>query len=98
MRGWLGYTAKANPIAEQIFAYRKLEHHIANYRKILILSFDEKSGEIFQNLRKHYPRLGVMDLKTAAIVIANQATLLTRNTKDFGPIINLSIEDWTLNS
>ena len=96
MRGWLGYTAKMSPIADQISAYRKLEHHIHNYRKILILSFDEKAGAIFQTLRKQYPRLGVMDLKIAAIVMANQATLLTRNTKDFGQITNLSIEDWTI--
>jgi tRNA(fMet)-specific endonuclease VapC len=36
-----------------------------------------------------------MDLKIAAIAIANQSTLLTRNIKDFSQISNLSIEDWT---
>jgi tRNA(fMet)-specific endonuclease VapC len=95
MRGWLSYTAKTSSIAEQIAAYQKLERHIANYRKILVLSFDEKAGEVFQNLRKQYPRLGTMDLKIAAIALANQSTLLTRNTKDFDQIRNLSIEDWT---
>jgi tRNA(fMet)-specific endonuclease VapC len=95
MRGWLSYTAKTNIIAEQIAAYQKLERHISNYRKILVLSFDEKAGAIFQNLRKQYPRLGSMDLKIAAISIANQSTLLTRNTRDFSQILNLSIEDWT---
>jgi tRNA(fMet)-specific endonuclease VapC len=95
MRGWLSYTAKTNIIAEQIAAYQKLERHIANYRKILVLSFDEKAGEVFKDLRKEYPRLGKMDLKIAAITIANQSILLTRNTKDFSQIANLSIEDWT---
>lgn len=95
MRGWLSYTAKTSIIAKQIAAYQKLERHIANYRKILVLSFDEKAGAIFQNLRKQYPRLGSMDLKIAAIAIANQSTLLTRNTRDFSQILNLSIEDWT---
>jgi tRNA(fMet)-specific endonuclease VapC len=95
MRGWLSYTAKTSSIAEQIAAYQKLERHIANYRKILVLSFNEKAGEVFQNLRKQYPRLGTMDLKIAAISMANQSILLTRNTKDFGQIRNLSIEDWT---
>ena len=95
MRGWLSYTAKTNTIAEQIAAYQKLERHIANYRKILVLSFDEKAGEIFQTLRKQHPRLGTMDLKIAAIAIANQSTLLTRNTKDFSQISNFCIEDWT---
>ncbi|MCY7272962.1 MAG: type II toxin-antitoxin system VapC family toxin [Phormidesmis sp. CAN_BIN44] len=95
MRGWLSYTAKATPVIEQIAAYQKLERHIANYRKILVISFDEKAGEAFQTLQTQHPRLGTMNLKIAAIVIVNQATLLTRNTKDFGQIKNLAIEDWT---
>jgi tRNA(fMet)-specific endonuclease VapC len=95
MRGWLSYTAKTSIIAEQIAAHQKLERHIANYRKILVLSFAEKAGEVFNTLRKQYPRLGTMDLKIATIAIANHSILLTRNTKDFGQISNLSIEDWT---
>jgi tRNA(fMet)-specific endonuclease VapC len=95
MRGWLSYTAKTSIIAEQIAAYQKLERHIANYRRILVLSFDEKAGEVFHNLRKQYPRLGTMDLKIASIAISNQSTLLTRNTRDFSQITNLPIEDWT---
>jgi tRNA(fMet)-specific endonuclease VapC len=39
--------------------------------------------------------LSYMDLKIAAIAIVNQSTLLTRNSKDFSQIRNLSIEDWT---
>ena len=36
-----------------------------------------------QQLRKQYPRLDTMDLKIAAIVLTHDATLLTRNQKDF---------------
>ncbi len=96
MRGWLSYTAKSNRIADQIAAYRKLERHLANYRKIQVLSFDEKAGGIFQTLRTQHPRLGSMDLKIAAIALSHQAILLTRNIKDFSPISTLSIEDWTI--
>lgn len=95
MRGWLAYIAKADSIEGQIAAYRKLENQLVNYRSIVVVSFDERAGQIFQNLRKSYPRLGSMDLKIAAIALANQATLLTRNLKDFGQIENLPVEDWT---
>jgi tRNA(fMet)-specific endonuclease VapC len=36
-----------------------------------------------------------MDLKIAAIVLAHDATLLTRNQKDFSQIQGLKIEDWS---
>jgi tRNA(fMet)-specific endonuclease VapC len=35
-----------------------------------------------------------MDLKIAAIAITEQATLLTRNHRDFGQITALQSEDW----
>lgn len=60
-----------------------------------VISFDDRSGVIFEELRKRYPRLGTMDLKIAAITIVHDAILLTRNFKDFGQIEGLHIEDWT---
>ena len=36
-----------------------------------------------------------MDLKIAAIVLANDATLLTRNLGDFRKVPDLKAEDWT---
>jgi tRNA(fMet)-specific endonuclease VapC len=35
-----------------------------------------------------------MDLRIAAIAIANQMTLLTQNTVDFERIPGLQIDDW----
>ena len=35
-----------------------------------------------------------MDLKIAAIVIANEASLLSRNLMDFSKIPGLKVEDW----
>jgi len=39
-----------------------------------------------------------MDLKIAAIVLAQNATLLTRNLSDFRKVPRLKVEDWTLPS
>ena len=35
-----------------------------------------------------------MDLKIASIALANDSTLLTRNTNDFQRVPGLRIEDW----
>jgi tRNA(fMet)-specific endonuclease VapC len=43
MRGWLSYIAKANSIEAQVVAYRRLEKHLANYRTIPIVGFDDQN-------------------------------------------------------
>ena len=37
-----------------------------------------------------------MDLKIAAIVLASNATLLTKNSSDFRKVPGLAVADWTL--
>lgn len=35
-----------------------------------------------------------MDLRIACIALAHDATLVTRNTKDFAHVPNLKVENW----
>lgn len=95
MRGWLSYIAKAQTDEQQVEAYSQLKRQLENYCIIPILEFDKQAVQEFQRLRKAYPRLGTMDLKIAAIALANRTILLTRNSTDFGKIAGLPIEDWT---
>jgi tRNA(fMet)-specific endonuclease VapC len=95
MRGWMAYLGRARTIAAQFDAYGRLLQHLNNYREIALLAFDEVAAAEFQRLKKLRPRLAAMDLKIAAIVLSNNATLLTRNRQDFGQIPDLKIEDWT---
>ncbi|UKO97728.1 type II toxin-antitoxin system VapC family toxin [Nostoc sp. UHCC 0870] len=95
MRGWLSYVAKAQNVETQVLAYKELKKQLTNYCMIPILEFDQPAAQEFQRLKKAYPRLGTMDLKIAAIVLVNQAILLTRNIGDFGQIAGLNIENWT---
>ncbi len=95
-RGWLSYTAKARTLVQQIDAYRKLRRHLLVYRMIEVLDFDESAAIIFQRLKQSRLRIGTMDLKIAAITLAHDATLLTRNLADFRRVPNLKIEDWTV--
>lgn len=96
MRGWLSYLGRARSIQAQVEAYKRLKKQLENYCAISVIEFDERSAVEFQRLKKLYPRLGSMDLKIAAIAIANNAILLTRNLKDFGQIAELRSEDWTV--
>ena len=96
LRGWLAMLAKARNMAQQIDAYRRLKKQLENYCRIVVLEFDEAAATIFQRLAKARSKVGVMDLKIAAIVLAHDATLLTRNSADFRRVPNLKFEDWTI--
>ena len=50
----------------------------------------------FQTLWVQRIRIGTMDLKIAATALAYDATLLTRNAKDFSKVPGLLMEDWSL--
>ncbi|MBM4259632.1 MAG: type II toxin-antitoxin system VapC family toxin [Deltaproteobacteria bacterium] len=95
LRGWLAYVARMRSVTQQVEAYRRLKRHLDNYRAIIVLEFDLRAATEFQRLRKRHRTLGTMDLKIAAIVLANDATLLSRNLTDFGKIPELKVEDWT---
>lgn len=63
---------------------------------MIVLGFEAKAGAEFQRLKQAQVRIGTMDLKIAAVALANGATLLTRNAIDFGRVPGLSFEDWSL--
>ncbi len=95
MRGWMAYIARAKSIAQQLESYQRLRRHLENYRQVPVLDFDEVAAEEFQRLRRAKIRVGTMDLRIAAIVLSQGATLLSRNMVDFGKIPGLKVEDWT---
>lgn len=64
------------------------------------LPFDDEAalifGEIRADLAKKGTPIGAYDLQIAAIALGNDLTLVTHNTKEFGRINNLKIEDWEI--
>jgi tRNA(fMet)-specific endonuclease VapC len=95
MRGWLALAAQAKTKERLTSVYSRLQYHIESYKKVPLLGFDGSSADIYERLRKEHRRAGAMDLRIAAIAIANDATLITRNLRDFEGIEGLRVEDWT---
>ena len=94
-RGRLAYLSRARIIARQVEAYRRLRRHIELYRDILVLDFDDRAAGEYQRLQVLRLRVGTLDLRIAAIVLARGARLLTRNLADFRRVPGLNAEDWT---
>jgi tRNA(fMet)-specific endonuclease VapC len=91
--GWP--TPRARTTAQQVEAYRKLKRHLDIYCGVQVLEFDARAGAEFEHLQAARLRVGTMDLKVAAIALAHDATVLTRNISDFSRVPNLRVEDWT---
>jgi tRNA(fMet)-specific endonuclease VapC len=76
-------------------ACAKLKKHLEGYRTIILLDFSVEAASELQRLRQMKIRIGTMDLKIAAIALAQGATLLSRNLRDFKKVPGLDVEDWT---
>lgn len=94
-RGWLARIAAAKTATRQVAAYRELKRQLRNYCLVTVLDYDQLAADQFEKLRSSSVRIGTMDLKIAAIALANDATLLTRNLSDFQKVLGLRIEDWS---
>src|ERR1700742_2254914 len=88
-RGWFAYVAKARSSEAMLKAYRLLHKHLETFCAIPVIGYDEKAAEMFRSLQGQRLLVGTMDLKIAAIALAHDATLLTRNLADFNQIHGL---------
>ena len=96
MRGWLAYIAQAKSPSQQLEAYRRLRQFVERYREIAMLDYNSEAAAQLEKLQAARIRIGTMDLKIAAICLANNATLLSRNSKDFGQVPGLVVENWSV--
>lgn len=95
MRGWLAFVAKAKTVDRQVLAYGRLNRFLDNYRSINVLPFEEVAAIEYRKLQARRIRIGTMDLRIAAIALAHDALLITRNVADFEKIPGLRFADWT---
>ena len=94
MRGWLAEIHRRADPAEQIGAYDRLVRQVELSASWVILPWDLAAVERFRHLRDQRIRIGTQDLKIASIVLAHDATLLTRNTVDFAKVPGVRFENW----
>jgi tRNA(fMet)-specific endonuclease VapC len=98
MRGWLAVIARYRDLQQQAAYYDRLIAFIRFYCCWKILPFQESAVNVFRDLQQSRPRIGTTDLKIAAIAMANRATLLSRNLRDFDRVPGIHVEDWTRRS
>ena len=85
-------------IAKSTSPQKRIEQLASLVATVNVLPFDlqaaKHASQIRVALEKQGEPLGPYDILIAATASANHATLVTRNTREFGKIANLMIEDW----
>ncbi len=68
------------------------------FKRFHSLPFDDKCTEMYADIRAQLSKkgtpIGSNDLLIASIALANDLTLVTHNTREFGRIQHLKLEDW----
>lgn len=94
LRGRLAQVARAKKRDHLTAGYDRLKRTIDALSEWEILPFDAPTADGYERLRKLRLGVATMDLRIAAIALANNATLLSRNLKDFTRVPELKAEDW----
>ena len=96
LRGRLAAIGKARDGVGRTARYGKLLGTLKMLQLFSIVEFNQSAEDQFQQLRSLRLRIGTQDLKIAAIALASNLILVTRNKQDFGLIPHLIIEDWSM--
>ncbi|MHB1036206.1 MAG: type II toxin-antitoxin system VapC family toxin [Pirellulales bacterium] len=81
MRGWLQVIARYRDLQQQVDYYDKLIDFIRFFGPWNILPLHATAVRIFHDLQQARVRIATTDLKIAAICLANQGILLSRNAR-----------------
>ena len=94
--GWHLRLTRAKSRKQTADLYKRLADTVRFLSRIRILDYTEAAIERYDELRSQKLNVGKTDLRIAAIVLDHDACLVTRNTRDFGRIVSLGIEDWSV--
>jgi tRNA(fMet)-specific endonuclease VapC len=87
---------RAKNSAATIESYRSLKTTIDFFADWPILEYDHRAENLVKSARKSGVRIGIMDLRIASIALSLNATVVTRNRKDFQQVPGLKFEDWSV--
>jgi tRNA(fMet)-specific endonuclease VapC len=89
------HITRARTPADLLIGYRLMSTVQSTFMTKSVLPFDASALAEFDRLVASKVRVKTMDLRIAAIALANNLILVTRNSRDFSKVPGLVIEDWT---
>lgn len=75
-------------------AYQLFQQSVVDFQRLLILPYTDPAERLFRRWRAEKVRVSTHDLRIAAICVVHDATLASRNRRDFERVPGLSVEFW----
>jgi tRNA(fMet)-specific endonuclease VapC len=99
--GWVSELNLPNSGREKmLWQYHQLVLATELFGKVPVLEFDAAAYDCYVTLLDQNPTLRKNrlrnDMRIASIALANGATIVTRNRRDFELVPDLKIEDWSI--
>jgi tRNA(fMet)-specific endonuclease VapC len=95
MIGANAYLSRGRTGADLVAGYARLERLRHRFTRLNVVQFDDAAAAVFDQLKAAKIRIGMMDLRIAAIALSQGLVVVTRNARGFGQVPGLTIEDWT---
>jgi tRNA(fMet)-specific endonuclease VapC len=97
--GWIVKLNHPSTTHQQVQLYGKLSRVVAYLKKMVVLDFNESADKVLIQLLLENPPLRKnrvqKDMRIASIALLNNATIVTRNHRDFAQVPNLKVLDWS---
>jgi tRNA(fMet)-specific endonuclease VapC len=96
MLGSHTYINRSRNLNDMVKGYEMMTRLVRDFKVLPLVSFDVGAATALGQLQSQQLQLGKMDARIAAIALSSRLVLLTRNHRDFGKVLGLAIEDWTV--
>jgi len=97
LRGWLNLVRMADASKAKTsleHAYAQLVKGITFFGAINLLPYTAEAKQKYEEFRAMKIRIGTQDLRIAAICVAHNVKLVSRNKRDFDLVPGLNLEIW----
>jgi len=95
LSGWYRELRRAKDPQSLALIYQRMADTVQFYSPMRIFSFTEAAIGRYEGLKRLKLGVGKTDLRIGSIALDQDATVVTRNLRDFQRIPDLKIEDWS---
>lgn len=95
IQGWMAAMGRARTEVQVANTLHRLYQTIHFYQQLQVLAYDALAITEFERLHNNKLRVGTQDLRIASIALSRNATMVTRNLRDFSRVPGLQIVDWS---